>query len=170
MDAFHLINRMEALVEAGNKVPLTRKVIVEEQQLYDIIDELRLSLPDDIREAQAILAQRDSLINDAHSHAQRVMSDAELQARDIVEKSDFVQLARIRAEELTRDAEAQADGMLRSAEQRASQQRQEADLYALDTLRKLDAQLVSLLAGVRKGIDALETDAGAPPLRRDRSA
>jgi vacuolar-type H+-ATPase subunit H len=161
MDAFHLINRIEALVETGNRVPLTRRVIIEETALFDIIDQLRVSIPDDIKQAQAILQQRDSLLSDAHHQSQKVLEDAEQKAREIIEMSDFVQLAKQRADEVTHDAEQQAHQILVQAEADARAKRQEADIYYLDVLRKLDGQLVSLMHNVRTGIDALESQVGA---------
>lgn len=156
MDAFQLINRIENLIETGNRVPLTRKVMLEEQALFDIIDQLRVSIPDDIKMAQSILQQRDSLLADAQADAQRILEQADREARERIEMSDFVQLAKQRADEVVHEADQQAQEMLRLAAQQAERQRQEADEYSLEVLRKVDSQLVALMTGLRKGIDTLE--------------
>lgn len=167
MEALNLINRIEALVEASNRIPMTHKVIVDEGSLFDLIDQLRLSLPDDIQQAQALLQERESLLSDAYEQSRRILEDAEQKAREIVEMSDFVQLAQQRADEVLSDADLQSQQILREAQQRAAQQREEADAYALETLRRLDGQLVMLINAVRKGIDQL--DPPHPPAAGPRS-
>ena len=65
MDIHTLIDKLEDLASQGRSVPLTRNVIVDEDRLLDIIDQMRVSIPDEINRGKQILAQRDRIL--AHS-------------------------------------------------------------------------------------------------------
>ncbi|NLZ26733.1 MAG: ATPase, partial [Chloroflexi bacterium] len=62
MDILHLVDRMEELFNAGKPVPLTRNVMVDENAFMDIIDQMRISIPEEIKKAQQINAQKDRIL------------------------------------------------------------------------------------------------------------
>ena len=170
MEAFNLINRIETLVESGGRVPLTRKIMVEDQALFEVIDQLRVSIPNDVKMADEILQQRDEILAQSRAESQRIIDDAHRQAAEKIEMSESVQLAKQRADELVHEAEQRSQELRRLVEQQTRQQRREVDEYGLDVLHKIDSQLLQLTSQVRRGIDAIEARKTAGPHGADDEA
>lgn len=155
MEIYHLIDRVESVVSYSTKLPLTRKIIVDEHQLLDVVDQMRTSVPEDVREAQRLLQERDTILSQAQREAQQLRAQAEEEIRSRIEATDFVKLAQERAQEIV-DATAQQAQTLRThAEEEARRRREDADQYALEVLQRLDNELTAVLASVRKGIQGL---------------
>lgn len=155
MEIYHLIDRVESVVSYSTKLPLTRKIIVDEHQLLDVVDQMRTSVPEDVREAQRLLQERDTILSQAQREAQQLRAQAEEEIRSRIEATDFVKLAQERAQEIV-DATAQQAQTLRThAEEEARRHREDADQYALEVLQRLDNELTAVLASVRKGIQGL---------------
>ena len=70
MDMAFLIDRLEALVSTSRRVPFGR-VLLDEQEILEIIDQMRLSLPNEINQARRVLQERDQIIGQAQSEAER---------------------------------------------------------------------------------------------------
>ncbi len=163
MDAFNLINRIETLVESSGRVPLTRKVMIEDQALFEVIDQLRVSIPNDLKMAEEILQQRDEILAQSRAESQRIIDDAHRRAAEKLEMSDSVQLAKQRADELVHEAEQQSQELLQLVEQQTRRQRREVDDYGLDVLHSIDSRLLELTSQVRRGINAIEARKTAGP-------
>jgi len=134
MDVLSLIDRLEALVNSGTHVPLTSKALLDEQEFLELVDQLRVAVPHEIRQAKRVSQERERVISQAQSDADRVLSAARERADQLVEESSII----------------------RSAQQRAAQLQAGADEYALEVIEGLDSELNRLLASVRKGKAALE--------------
>ena len=67
MDILHLVDRLEELFNESRPIPLTHNVVVDEDRMLEIIDQMRISIPDEVKKAQQVLAQRDR----AHAASQR---------------------------------------------------------------------------------------------------
>ena len=65
MDILHLVDRLEELFNNSKPIPLTHNVMVDENAFMDIIDQMRISIPDDIKKAQQIMAQKDRILAQA---------------------------------------------------------------------------------------------------------
>lgn len=140
-----LIDRLEALVNAGTRVPLTSKALIDEQEFLELVDQLRVGVPDEFRHAKRVSHDRDRVISQAQLEADKLLSLAREHAEQMVQDSDIVRSAQQRAAELLSEATAEARGM-----------RAEADEYAMEVLEGLEKELNRLLASVRKGKAALE--------------
>jgi len=145
MDILHLIDRLEELFNDGSALPFMKKVAIDEDKLLDLIDQLRLSIPDEIKKAQAILNQKERVLAQAQEEANRTVTLAKEQASNLVEKDIIVQEARRVADELIRKAQDETKII-----------KIEADQYAIDSLDHLEIELSKILAQVRNGMISLK--------------
>ena len=144
MDILHLVDRLEELFNNSKPLPLSRNVVVDENAFMDIIDQMRISIPDAIK-AEQIIAQKDRILAQAQEEANRTVQIAREKRERMVEKSDIYQLAQSKADEITRQA------MLD-----AQQSQHDADKYVVDTLAGLERELRRVLTQVENGIKTLE--------------
>jgi hypothetical protein len=141
MDILHLVDRLEELFNQSRPIPLTHNVIVDEDRFLEIIDQMRISIPDEVKKAQQVLAQRDRVLAQAQEEAARTISLAKQKSEEIVSRDAIVQAAQSRSEQII--------GQARSETENA---RREADDYIVDTLGGLEAELTRLLSQARNGI------------------
>ncbi len=156
MDILHLIDRLEELFNESRAVPLTRNVLVDEDKMLDIIDQMRITIPEEVKKAQQLLAQRDRILAQAQEEANRTVEIARQRANDLIERDAIVLEAKHRAEQIIQQAHADAEAI-----------RHEADEYVLGVLQRLREELERLLVQVRNGIRTLEDERSrraSPPL------
>ena len=151
MDILHLIDRLEELFNSSRPIPFTHNVIVDEDRMLDLIDQMRVAIPEEVKKAQQILAQRDRILAQAQEEVNRTLTLAREKSEKLIEKDAIVQAAKSRA-----------DQIIAQAGQEAETARREADEYALETLRRLEGELEKDLTQVRNGIQALRTQ--LPPM------
>ncbi len=136
-------------------------ILVDRAKALELVDQLRLTVPKEIRAAEEVLSQRDHIINLAQTDARRTKSQAEDDYRERVDKHEILAQAEQRAANLLRDAEDRARRMIEQAEQQSEANRSEADAYALRSLRTLEQELSNITSSVRRGIDVLSGPATA---------
>src|SRR5688572_13075522 len=167
MDLLHLVDRLEELVATAQKMPIGSRAIVDRRRLLDVVDQMRIAIPQEVCEAQQIVAERDARRREAEEEARLVVARAEDRAARMVEQHELTLAARRRAEEVAAEAErrlelrieqANADIEARIGESRrlASQQMDAADEYAQELLARLDQQLQAFVSSVQSGIAQLE--------------
>ncbi len=144
MDMAFLIDRLEALVSAGRRVPFGR-VLLDEQEILEIIDQMRLSLPNEINQARRVLQERDQIISQAQSEAEKIV----LMARD---KADYM----LNDNGLLQEAKVYAERILADAREESETLRTEANAYAAEMLTHLEDVLDKNLAQVRRGIEHIK--------------
>ncbi len=151
MDILHLIDRLEELFNASRPIPFTHNVIVDEDRMLDLIDQMRVAIPEEVKKAQQLLAQRDRLLAQAQEEVNRTLALAREKSEKLVEQDSIVQAARSRADQIIAQAQAEAEAT-----------RREADEYVMETLRRLEEELERNLNQVRNGIQALRSQ--LPPM------
>ncbi|MBI4321343.1 MAG: ATPase [Chloroflexi bacterium] len=157
IDVLHLIDRLESLVTSGVRIPLSSKSLIDEQEFLDIVDQLRVAIPDEIKQANRVNSERENVIGHAKSEADKIVSNAQEQAAFMLKDSELVNSAQQRAQ-----------SVLAEAERRAEEIRVGADSYALDVLSGLENELTRLLAQVRKGRASLERTVKESPRKDTR--
>ena len=100
-----LIEHLEEILDRGTKVPLTGKVMVDEDSVLEMLDGIRTVLPEEIRQANLILAERDRMLEDARSEGQRIVDRAHKQAEQMLQENAVVAQSRVYAEEIVRKAQ-----------------------------------------------------------------
>ena len=151
MDILHLVDRLEELFNNSKPIPLTHNVMVDENSFMDIIDQMRISIPDDIKKAQQIMAQKDRILAQAQEEANRTVTIAREKSEKMVEKSDVYQAA-----------QAKIDLLAEEARKNASQIQDDADRYVVETLQKLQSELDKVSNQVQNGIKVLQAELSQP--------
>jgi cell division septum initiation protein DivIVA len=152
MDILHLVDRLEELFNESRSVPFTHSVMVDEERILDLIDQMRVSIPEEIKKAQQLLAQRDRILAQAQEEANRTLALAREKSDLMLERDNIVEAARARANQMIEETRLENEGA-----------RREADEYALETLANLEAQMERILNQVRNGITALQNDRQSTP-------
>ena len=145
MDILHLVDRLENIVHESRTIPLSRKLLLDEDRLIDIIDQMRVSIPDVVKHAQKVTAERDRQLAQAQEEADRIRQLAKTESRTILENDQITKGARIRAEQI-----------LEEAERQAARTRADADNYVLDKFGRMEHQLLSVIQQVRNGVQMLQ--------------
>jgi cell division septum initiation protein DivIVA len=147
MDILQMIDRLEELLNESRPLPFTHNVIVDEDRMLDLIDQMRVSIPEEVKKAQQLLAQRDRLIAQAQEEANRKVNLASDRASELVERDQVVQAAYTQAEQIKNQALLDGDGI-----------RRDADQYVLETLRNLEMEMERAITQVRNGIRTLQEE------------
>ena len=151
MNIHEAIDRLEYLIAHSRQIPLTRTVVIDQEEALACVDDLRLSLPDEIKQARWTLQEQQRLLSEAQSEAARTVSKAGERAQTMIAQ-----------QELVKRAEKQAEAMLKEAAQKAEETRRSADRYARDVMQSLEAQLLRTVATVKKGVEALRVGPSRP--------
>ena len=155
MDMVNVIDKIESLVTTSTRVPTTHRTLVHSGKVMELVDQLRLSVPQDIKAAQEIINRKDNIIQQAQSEARRIRNSAEDEYRVRLEQSEMVKAARHNADELLAEVEHKAERMTDQAHIEAKTRMAEADAYALKAMRTLERELTTLLKTVRNGLELL---------------
>lgn len=154
------IDQLEDLVSNGKRVPMmSHKVMVDEDEFIQLLDEVRSSIPVEIREAQRLLKERERLIGEAQEQASRIVNDAQRRASVLV--SDHTILA---------EAKQHAEELLRAAEKQRQEEKGRMEVYFLQQLNTIRnaafATMSNMEATVETALEALnraESAIGAEP-------
>ena len=171
MDILHHIDRLEELVAEARRMPIGQGVVVDRRRLLELVDQMRSTVPWEVKEADRIVKEKEDIIEEARREGEGIIHRAEMEAQEKLDETTILQAAEreaaavlARAEERTHhmleEAQQQVQARLRQAEQAATNQMDEADRYALEMLRRLDAQLGAFSTTIRTGIEALEERTG----------
>lgn len=152
MDILHLVDRLEELFNESRPIWLTHSVIVDEDRMLDLIDQMRVAIPEEIKKAQQIITQRDRIMAQAKEEANRTLALAREKAEKQLQDDEIIESAKKRATEIVEEAHKEA-----------AITRSEADRYILDTLSGLEIHMDRLINQVRNGIKAIKTNGLTPP-------
>ena len=147
MDILQLIDRLEELFNESKAIPLTRNVMVDEDRMLDIIDQMRIAIPEEVKKAQQLLGQRDRVLAQAQEEANRTIEIARQKADQLVARDMIVQEAQRKADQVQIQSRAEADRV-----------RNDADDYVTDSLNQLQAELERIANQVRNGIRTVEEE------------
>lgn len=144
MDIQHLVDRLEDLIDEGRHVPLSKYTLIDEERALEIIDQMRISIPEEIEKARRVMQQRERVMAQAAEEAERMVSLAR-------EKGDTM----VHREAITQAAQNRAANILEQARQEAESLGAEADEYVLGVLGELESQLIRILTVIRNGMNTV---------------
>ncbi|MBK8780985.1 MAG: hypothetical protein IPO22_04135 [Anaerolineales bacterium] len=147
MDILQLIDRLEELFNDAKAVPFTHNVIVDEDKMLELIDQMRIAIPEEVKKAQQVVAQRDRVMAQAQEEANRTLQISRDKADQLVQKDMIVQEAQRRADQIVSQARGEAEAT-----------RVDADNYVIDTLMQLQDQISKLSGQVSNGIRMVQED------------
>ena len=145
----HLVDRLESLLNKSWLIPLTSNRIINEEEYLDIIDQMRITIPAEIKQAKRMQQERERIIAQAQEEAERIVAQAREQAASITNEH-----------EVLRVAEAKTEALLKEAQQQAEDVRAGADGYVIEVLSELEEQLMAFLTTVRNGLEAVQREKG----------
>ena len=151
MDILNLVNKLEELFSQGRSLPFTHNVIINEDQMIDLIDQMRISIPEEIKRSQQIIAQRDRILAQAKDEHDRMMEIANEKREQLISAHEISVEASNRAKQIISQAQTEAEVI-----------KQEADKYALASLKKLELEMERSIAQVRNCIKTLEYNPDDP--------
>ncbi len=145
LDIQFLVERLEALVVNARKLPMTSQVILEQATVLDLIDQLRVAIPEEVRQARKINAEGERVIARAREEAEQIIGAAQEQAAVLLQDQSVLRQAESKAGEIERGAQDKAEETMRGADQ-----------YASDVLVRLESDLVKTLSVIKKSLEVLE--------------
>lgn len=164
MDILHLVDRIEELFNESRAVPFTRNVVVDEDKMLDIIDQMRVTVPEEVKKAQQLVAQKDRIMAQANEEASRIVTLAKEKAEQIVvlakEKAEQI----VDREAIVKSAETRAGQIVAQSREDAGNTRRETDDYVIGALQVMEEEVTRLLTQVRNGIRKIEEDRLHAPL------
>lgn len=152
IDILMLVDRLEAVINGGSRLPLTDKVVIDEREALDVLDLMRTAIPEEIKQSRRLNQEREKIITEAQADANRLIAQAQEKIDRMLDEDSLVQAADERARQIEDDAQARAEEI-----------RAGADEYAYGILRELDEHLSRVSGEVRNGMQAL-----APRSRDDQ--
>lgn len=144
MDVLVLIDKLDDLVHNAKPVPLTDQVRVDKEEIYDLLDQMRATIPEEIKQARWIVKERQEMLAEAKREAERIVKEAREEQLRLVGQEDVVKQAENHAEDIIEEARA-----------REREIRLGAEDYADDILNTLEVNLEKFLAAVQRGRDRL---------------
>ena len=140
MDALEIIEKIEEFLDKSKRMPFTSNIIVNENEIYEMLDELRNVLPEEFRQARWIVKEREGMIEESKRQSERIIREAKERADMLVNET-----------EILKNATRKSEDMLAVAEARSRTIRLEAEDYADEKLASLEAALHKILVAIEKG-------------------
>lgn len=166
------------------RIPLSRRTIIDEEQLLDQLDLVRLNLPTAFRDAEDLLRHKDDILNQTEQYAQEIVEVAERRAAQILDELGIIRQAEMEARQIRQRVQqeceamqeqtmAEIDRMRRQAQQELDEMRrlaiaecediqEGADAYADRVLGDMEQQLSEMVRIIRNGRQQLHTEAPTP--------
>lgn len=145
MDVLALIDKLDDLVHNARAVPLTDQVRIDREAVYELLDQMRSTIPEEIKQARWIVKERQEMLAEAKREADRIVDEAREKAERQASQQEVVKLAEKQAAELLDDAR------MREREVRLG-----AEDYADEVLGTLEVNLEKFTAAVRRGRERLQ--------------
>ena len=145
MDIQHLVDRLEDLIDEGRHLFGTKFTMVDEERALEIIDQMRISVPEEIEKAARTIQQRDRVLAEANEEAARIVQQARQHSEDLIDDQEMVKQAKVRAEYVIEQAKIEASKITR-----------EADEYVMVQLSQLEQQFAHTLDEIRNGIQVMQ--------------
>jgi membrane-bound lytic murein transglycosylase len=139
VDILYLVDRLEELVGIGKRVPFSGRVMVEEEQFLALVDQLRIAVPNEIKQAQRVIKERERIIAESQDEAAKILETARKRAEYFVSEQGILNEARQQSEDL-----------LRQVEERRNRSKSEIDDFALQQFNKLEEAM-------REGLEIIDT-------------
>jgi F0F1-type ATP synthase membrane subunit b/b' len=144
-----LADKLEKLVNDGWRVPLSAKTAIDENAFFELIDQMRVSIPEEIKRAHDLLQEREKVLASAATEAEQIIAGAREQATRLVDENEIMAAAR-----------AEAEGIKAQARRETAEILKGADEYAIGVLADLESNLAALLQTTANGLAKLKKEQG----------
>jgi vacuolar-type H+-ATPase subunit H len=144
MDILVLIDKLDDLVHNAKPVPLTDQVRIDREETYDVLDQMRATIPEELKRARWIVKERQDMLAEANRESDRILGEAREQAMIQASQTEIVKIA-----------EKQANEIVDEARRQARQTRLEMEDWADSILSTLEVNLDKFLTAVKRGRERL---------------
>ena len=153
MEGMEMLDQLEDIIEGSKTVPLVGKAMVDKDELLDIIQELRLKMPDDLKQAKWIKGERQRILLEAQKEATTIIKSAEDKIISMINESEITKKANEAAEEIIKNANARAKEIRNATKQYIDDALQESEMILERTLSTLrDNRLAMQEANLKKQV------------------
>jgi vacuolar-type H+-ATPase subunit H len=152
MDILHLVDRIEETVKKSPRLPFSAFRLVDERKIWSLVEQMRISIPEEVRRAQRISQERDRFLAEARERAEGLVRQAEDRADELTSEHA-----------ISRAAEARAVTIREKADREASGLRADADAYVFNSLCQLEEELRRALQVVENGLRKIQADQTTNP-------
>jgi len=163
MDILYLVDRLDNLIASSHRMPLVNQILIKEGDILNIVDQMRTSIPDEIKQARRIIQEKERILAQAQADATTLLTRAREETERAMNREGLLRAAEARSQELVRQAEERAHSVTEQAEEHGEQLKNEADNYVAETLRNLKDHLASIemdisrtILSIDKGLESLE--------------
>ena len=104
MEIFTLLESLEDMIESGSKVPFSSKVMVDQDELRDVLEEIRIKLPDELKQAKWVKEERQRIIEDAQKEADNIIRNTESKIVTMIDDNVITKKALEQKEEIIESA------------------------------------------------------------------
>ncbi|OLB33685.1 MAG: hypothetical protein AUG45_07590 [Ktedonobacter sp. 13_1_20CM_3_54_15] len=163
MDILYLVDRLENLIANSKRMPLVNQIMIKEGDILNIVDQMRTSIPDEIKQARRIIQEKERILAQAQSDASTLLTRAREETERAMNREGLLRTAEARSHELVRQAEERARSVVVKAEEHGEQLKADADNYVAETLSNLKDHLASIemdvsrtILSIEKGLESLE--------------
>ncbi len=145
-----LIGEIEEYIDSCKFQPLSNtKILVNKEELEELLVELRLRIPDEIKQYQKIISNQEAILNEAKTQANAMIQEATVQTNELVNEHEIMQRAYAAANQVVEEANAQAQSIVDAAVNDANSIRQSAIQYTDDMLRSMQNLLSHTMEGAQ---------------------
>ena len=145
-DVLGLLNELEEIVDHSPKIPMTGKVLVDDNVIFELLDRVRAALPEELSNAKWVLKERERILNEAQVEAQKMMDQGKSYVDKMAAENEVVKQAQSYGEDIVRQAQAYARDVKLGSVQ-----------YADDLLQHVEKSLYETLQSLRKNRDELKS-------------
>lgn len=151
MDIMQLVDELEAVIDKAYRIPFTSNVVINEDDLFDILDQMRISIPQEIKEARRTEAERERILGRAQEEANRIIELAKEKMMAAVDDHQILEAAKTEAKQIVSQAQTENH-----------QLKLQSNEYVADNLSNLEEHLLKLLTTVRNGLRQLHENEPKP--------
>jgi len=167
MDILYLVDRLENLIASSHRIPLTNQIRIKEIDILNIVDQMRTSIPDEIKQARRVIQEKERILAQAQADASTLLARAREETERAMNREGLLRAAEARSQEMVQQAEEHSQAVVRRAEEQNERLKTDADTYVAETLRNLKDHLASIemdisrsILSIEKGLETLEIPEG----------
>lgn len=167
LDILYLVDRLENLIASSRRVPLVNQIMIKEVDILNIVDQMRTSVPDEIKQARRIIQEKERILAQAQADASTLLARAREETERAMNREGLLRAAEARSQELVHQAAEESQAIVREAGEHSERLKADADNYVAETLSNLKDHLASIemdvsrtILSIEKGLESLELPGG----------
>ena len=141
-----LLEEIDTILEEGKTVPFTSNLLVDANAIKTAIEDIRLSMPEELMQARKIASDRKEILAVAKENADKVIEQAHLRAKEIISEDEITRGAEAQAEEIIQQAKAQAEEIMEQTRAAATELTEQARTWSRDMRSSASEYVESIVA------------------------